>query len=1317
MGNDDDGYFVHTKVNGKSLQLLCDSGANVSILNSSLLNTWGNSLEPRLTPVNTMLLTVTGESKPFKGKAVVQMQLGKCTFEHEVLFADITQDGIIGIDFMIKNKCDLMISRSCLKVKGEEIPCYMSNGIQPVCCRVALAENLSIPADSEIIVSGKPLDSLDRKRLGIVEPSMKFVQNTGVMVAKALVDPKTGNIPLRLANFSKDPVMVHKDMVTAVLQPVESVGSERDQKSRVCQASESSRDPNELPEYLVPLFERSSEHLDTAQKTRLKQFLVRNSDIFSKSSSDIGHTTLIQHHIDVQNAKPVKKVPYRIPLAKRKVAEQEIQKMAADGIIEKCPQSAWNAPVVMVTKPDQSVRFCCDFRGLNEVTVKDCQPLPRIDDSLDALSGSKWWSCLDMKSGYWQLDIAEQDRHLTAFSIPGGEQWQWKKLAFGLCNAPSTFTRLMQMVFSGLLWKIVILYLDDIICHSKTFEEQFTNLEMVFERLRRAGLKLNCKKCNLFQKRVLFLGHEISEQGVGTSPEKIEAVKNWPTPRTAKEAKSFISLASYYRSYVYQFATIAKPLHQLAEKDRDFEWDDECEQAFQAIKEALCSAPILAFPTENDPFVVDCDASNVGQGAVLSQIQNGEEKVIGYFSRCFSRTERNYCVTRRELLAVINAIKNYHHFLYGNQFTVRTDHGSLRWLLNFKILDGQLARMLTFLSAYDFIIQHRAGRLHSNCDSLSRRPCVEMNCKYCEKVEIKFADEQKERNSKESITVAKTKQTSVSASSISHLLKLYLVQVVLCIITFFMTESLKVWSKVDNWIFNSVQRLKMSVMSQAEVKTERVPPDKVPKVDSENSSCEKIEKRRKWKKKRKIRECGKGENGGSKATCYTCGNVEESKKVKDNEPKPGTSRDDTPDSLGNDVGLGSSPSRSSTGEDSSVKLEIESGELDRERLRMLQLEDSVLKVVHTWKESGKKPEWSEIADQGLEAKYYWHMWDLLCLRDGVLYRRWVNCEGKEVKFLLVVPSSLKQFILGQLHDGTAGAHLGISKTLFKVKERFFWYGLKSDVENWCATCEICGSRKGAHVKGKAPMKQYNVGLPMERVAIDFMGPFVRTAPQNGNAPKRYLMVIGDYFTKWSEAIPLENLEARTVARALIDNFISKFGVPLFIHTDQGSSFESKLFQEICQILGIKKTRTTKARPQSDGMIERLNRTILNMLSAFVSEHQRDWDQYVPLVMMAYRSSVHDSINTSPSKMMFGREIRLPIDLIFGEPGSESDRTVYGTQYANDLRDRLNEVHEFARNRMRVASDAMKRKYDIKSNLKVFQVGDVVWVFDPTRKVV
>ena len=282
---------------------------------------------------------------------------------------------------------------------------------------------------------------------------------------------------------------------------------------------------------------------------------------------------------------------------------------------------------------------------------------------------------------------------------------------------------------------------------------------------------------------------------------------------------------------------------------------------------------------------------------------------------------------------------------------------------------------------------------------------------------------------------------------------------------------------------------------------------------------------------------------------------------------------------------------------------------------------------------------------------------ILCVKEGVMYRRWESDDGKETRFLLVVPKTLRRFVLSQLHDSTAGAHLGIGKSLFKVRDRFFWYAMRRDVEEWCVSCEIWCSRKMSHRKARVPMKQYNVGSPMERIAIDFMGPLLRTTPQNGNAPKRYLMVIGDYFIKWTEAIPLENIEAKNVARALIDNFISRFGVPLFLHTDQDASFESQLFQDMCQILGIKKTRTTKARPHSDGMIERANRIIFNMLSAFVSEHQRDWDEHIPLVMMAYRSSVPESTGTSASKITFGHEIRLPIDLVFGQPERENSEQV------------------------------------------------------------
>lgn len=206
-------------------------------------------------------------------------------------------------------------------------------------------------------------------------------------------------------------------------------------------------------------------------------------------------------------------------------------------------------------------------------------------------------------------------------------------------------------------------------------------------------------------------------------------------PKNAKEARSFISLASYYRSYVYQFATLAKPIHELTENGKKFIWTKECDIAFGKIKTALCNPPVLAFPTENDSYILDCDASLVGAGAVLSQIQNGKEKVIGYYSKCFTKSERKYCVTRRELLSVVCGLKHFHHYVYGRKIVVRTDHSSLKWLINFKNVEGQLARWLASLACYDFEIVHRAGRIHSNADALSRRPCIKDDCKYCEKVE------------------------------------------------------------------------------------------------------------------------------------------------------------------------------------------------------------------------------------------------------------------------------------------------------------------------------------------------------------------------------------------------------------------------------------------------------------------------------------------------------------------------------------------------------------------------------------------------------
>ncbi|GFR07688.1 retrovirus-related Pol polyprotein from transposon 17.6 [Trichonephila clavata] len=242
------------------------------------------------------------------------------------------------------------------------------------------------------------------------------------------------------------------------------------------------------------------------------------------------------------------------------------------------------------------------------------------------------------------------------------------------------------------------------------------NLRRVFEKLKEAKLKLNPSKCNLFRHEVNYLGHIISADGVRTDPQKVSAVKDWRRPKNVHELRSFLGLCTYYRRFVKGFSSIARPLHRLTENKQKFLWTDECEEAFNSLKAALTSSPILVYPDPEKQFILDTDASHESVGAVLSQEINGQEHVIAYWSKCLSKPERNYCVTRKELLAIVKAVENFHSYLYGRKFLLRTDHASLTWLLNFKNTEGQIARWIQKLEEYDFEIKHRKGSLHDCCE-------------------------------------------------------------------------------------------------------------------------------------------------------------------------------------------------------------------------------------------------------------------------------------------------------------------------------------------------------------------------------------------------------------------------------------------------------------------------------------------------------------------------------------------------------------------------------------------------------------------------
>ncbi|KAJ8348856.1 hypothetical protein SKAU_G00274450 [Synaphobranchus kaupii] len=530
--------------------------------------------------------------------------------------------------------------------------------------------------------------------------------------------------------------------------------------------------------------------------------------------------------------------------------------------------------------------------------------------------------------------------------------------------------------------------------------------------------------------------------------------------------------------------------------------------AFDQLRAALTEAPVLAYPDTQRPFIVDTDASNTGVGAVLSQEDEDGERVVAYYSRALGKVERNYCVTRRELLAVVRALHHFRPYLQGSHFLLRTDHASLTWLLTFKDPEGQVARWLEQLQGYDFEIRHRAA----------------------------------------------------------------------------------------------------------------------------------------WERRRFIAPAVRS---------------------------PGVSLLQPP--------RGTGP-------------------------------DSTLGKVRSWLEVGQRPERSVVSAESPEVKSYYSLYSSLVQRDGLLYRRW-QAPGRGSDILqLLVPRALRPDVLRLVHGSVGAGHFGNNKTLHRLRGKFHWPGCRHDVELHVHCCDSCTAQKGPSQRSRAPLQQHLVGAPMERVGVDILGPFPVT--DSGN---RYILVAMDYFTKWPEAFAIPDQSAATTAERLVEEMFTRFGAPAELHSDQGRNFESQLMAEVCKRLGVTKTRTTPLHPQSDGLVKRFNRTLATQLAILASQHQRDWDRHLPLILWAYRSAVQESSQLTPAALMFGRELRTPVDLVFGAPPEPEEPSRTREEYYHRLRNRLLVAHDFARKAQASTGVKQKRWYDTRCRGRAFAAGEQVWVYCPERK--
>ena len=597
--------------------------------------------------------------------------------------------------------------------------------------RVRGKQAVRIPGGVMKLVAGTCPEQFTRQSALFEQPESGLP--AGLLVSPCLIQVVRGTVYVPVVNVGTTEILLYPRTSLGVLNAAQVVSLPpglTEERSTLVTVSSHTVAPSVSDRLESIDLSELSEH----EQANVNSLIGKYQSVFSTHEGDLGCTNLLSHDIPLLDEVPVRQRYRRIPPSEYEEVKAHINQLLESRVIrESC--SPYASPIVLVRKKDGNLRLCVDYRLLNSKTRKDAFPLPRIEESLDALSGACWFSTIDLASGYNQVPMTEQDRPKTAFCTPFG-LFEFNRMPFGLCNAPSTFQRLMQRMFGKEQGQSLLLYLDDIIVFSSSVEQHLQRLEIVLDRLQKEGLKAKLEKCAFFRREVGYLGHVITSQGVSTDPKKIEAVSKWQRPRHISELRSFLGFASYYRRFVEGFAKLAGPLHKLVAELAGTKskkgpgltlgaaWTPQCEASFEALKAKLVSSPVLVYADFTKPFILEIDASYSGLGAVLSQETDNGVKPVAYASRGLRPPERNmtnYSSMKLEFLALKWAMtEKFREYLLGHTCIVYTDNNPLSYLQSAK-LGATEQRWAAQLADFNFTIKYRSGRSNRNADALSRQ--------------------------------------------------------------------------------------------------------------------------------------------------------------------------------------------------------------------------------------------------------------------------------------------------------------------------------------------------------------------------------------------------------------------------------------------------------------------------------------------------------------------------------------------------------------------------------------------------------------------
>ena len=1262
--------WAHFPATAASHLMLVDLGASVSALPHYVYLSIPLAKRPKLEPTDEPISAGNGMIIKCFGIVALEVTVSDITWKQTFRICDNNTQGLFGKDFLDFHKVTIQCGNNGhMFMRGKELELSDQNG-KRFFGRATLPRTYYIPAGQRTTVQAR----LTRRRgdlegeTVLIEPCKRFRRQTGLIAGKVAAKVRNGCVPIELYNPGTETVTAPVGTTTGLVVPVtaihawdafEGIAPRNMSKASInCIRSIPLEEmtPPEVPSHLVGMYEKNAPGLNDLEDMQFRQLLVEYQDVFAKDGYDLGKCNLVQHHIDTGDERPVKRHTRRTPQSQFEEVKKQICELSKSGRISPS-NSPWGANVLLVRKKDGSWRMCIDYRELNMKT-KNVDPylLPRIDDTIDSLGTAKFFCTLDLIQGYHQVELTPESRPKTAFVVPRmiPSQWEFNYMPFGVQGGPSTFQRLMDQLLKGLEHRIALAYLDDIIVFGESPMECIGHLRVVFDRIREANLKLKPKKCEFFKTELLYLGHIVSGTGIKCDPAKIEAVKNWAVPRSIRATRSFLGTVNYYHRFIENFAHHAQALFAVCGKRKKFIWDDECQVAFETLRQKLIEAPVMAYPLDDGRYILDTDASGFAIGGVLSQEQPDaegvlQEKVISYGSRTLQACERRYCTRRRELLAVVHFVKQFKPYLYGRECLIRTDHASLRFIKKLKDPNEQFSRWIETLEETLYTIEIRSGKLHANADGLSRlEVCGGRRC-ICEGVNIMEDEGEIHDNYKfESAVYADEAAEAAGRHPRRH------------------TDHCNKRNQPDG----------AREMSAEEVQSNSRQPEETSENNAQTGDQREI-----------LNDdvTSIGDEVRDPPAIIACIRVRRNKY-----------------NLRRQKGRMSAKNQNHLYDDQVEKHVMNFDKLwTAEEMAEEQSIDPDMALLYKCKRDHlPRPLWEEVSPGSAALCTFWLDWERLSLVNHVMYRRFESKDGTEFSMQLLLPFRYQDVLARHFHDVPSAAHMGRRRTFNQVHKRAYWFHMADDLKLWIQTCDLCQRRKRPGITPRAPKKIYHAGTPNHRVSMDICGPLVKTT--NGN---KVIMVITDDFTKFTRAFALPNHTAVTISDAFQDGWVSIFGAPREVHSDRGPEFESNTFRQLCSVFKCMKTRTTAYHPSSDGQVERFNQTMAQMLNALTGEDRLDWDEQLKYVCQAYNATKHTTTGVEPNRLWFAYPVSMPFDVMIPAPPTEEE--VGQREYVRKTQRRMRRIYQLARQRIGNSATYMKRLGDRAATKHRYQVGDIV----------